>query len=41
LLGAGDTTITVESRGEEEPLVVTADGVWEPQNRRVEIRVEP
>ena len=29
--------ITVVGRGESQPLVQTADGVREPQNRRVEI----
>lgn len=31
--------ITTAGRGEREPLVPTADGVDEPKNRRVEIRV--
>ena len=30
----------VEAKGESEPLVATADGVREPQNRRVEIILE-
>ncbi len=29
--------IAVVGRGESQPLVATADGVREPQNRRVEI----
>jgi OOP family OmpA-OmpF porin len=41
LLGAADTKITLVDRGEDEPLVATADGVWEAQNRRVEIRLAP
>ena len=31
--------VTVEFRGEEDPRVPTEDGVREPQNRRVEIKV--
>lgn len=31
--------LSVQSRGEREPLVPTADGVDEPRNRRVEIRL--
>lgn len=34
--GISGSTITVEGRGESDPLVPTADGVREPQNRRVE-----
>lgn len=34
--GIDASTITVEGRGESDPLVPTADGVREPQNRRVE-----
>lgn len=33
------STIIVESYGEEDPLIPTADGVAEPRNRRVEILV--
>ena len=33
------TNIFVESYGEEDPLVPTADGVAEPRNRRVEIQI--
>jgi OmpA-OmpF porin, OOP family len=36
-LGIATNEITVEAKGELEPLVPTADGVREPQNRRVEI----
>ena len=32
-------TVTVESYGEEDPLVPTRDGVPEPKNRRVEILI--
>jgi outer membrane protein OmpA-like peptidoglycan-associated protein len=35
--GIPATGITVVGRGESQPLVQTADGVREPQNRRVEI----
>lgn len=34
--GVDASTITVEGRGESDPLVPTADGVREPQNRRAE-----
>ncbi|MEX0692974.1 MAG: outer membrane beta-barrel protein [Rhodospirillales bacterium] len=36
-LGIASNEITVEAKGEQDPLVPTADGVREPQNRRVEI----
>ena len=36
-LGLSATEISTEAKGETEPLVPTADGVPEPQNRRVEI----
>ncbi|MCI0752633.1 OmpA family protein [Teichococcus vastitatis] len=36
-LAAARSTITVQAFGESRPLVPTADGVREPQNRRVEI----
>jgi outer membrane protein OmpA-like peptidoglycan-associated protein len=36
-LGLTATEITTQAKGEAEPLVPTADGVPEPQNRRVEI----
>jgi len=36
-LGVSAAEITTEAKGETEPLVPTADGVPEPQNRRVEI----
>ena len=35
--GVADNVITTEAFGETRPLVDTADGVREPQNRRVEI----
>jgi hypothetical protein len=35
--GVSNQAIQVAGRGEEQPLVQTADGVREPQNRRVEI----
>ena len=35
--GVSQQAISVSGRGEEQPLVQTADGVREPQNRRVEI----
>ena len=35
--GVPATAITVIGKGETQPLVPTADGVREPQNRRVEI----
>lgn len=38
-LGLPPASITTEARGEEQPRVPTADGVREPQNRRVEITV--
>ena len=34
------TAISVIGRGESQPLVQTADGVREPQNRRVEIVIQ-
>lgn len=36
-LGLSDADIATFGRGETEPLVPTADGIREPQNRRVEI----
>lgn len=39
-LGIGRNDIAVFARGEAEPLVPTADGIREPQNRRVEIILE-
>jgi OOP family OmpA-OmpF porin len=36
-LGVPQSNIGVTGKGEEQPLVPTADGVREPQNRRVEI----
>ncbi|MGE0254031.1 MAG: OmpA family protein [Alphaproteobacteria bacterium] len=43
LIGHGITrdNIRFVGRGEAEPLVPTADGVREPRNRRVEIKVSP
>ena len=38
--GVPATAIAVVGRGESQPLVQTADGVREPQNRRVEIVVQ-
>ena len=37
--GVPAAAVTVVGRGESQPLVPTADGVREPQNRRVEIAV--
>ena len=37
--GVPQTAMTIVSFGEERPLIATADGVREPQNRRVEIIV--
>ena len=37
--GIDAADIEVSGRGEREPLVSTADGVAEPRNRRVEIRI--
>ena len=39
-LGVPGTRITLDWRGEREPLVSTDDGVSEPQNRRVEVRLK-
>lgn len=39
--GVERTRIMVTARGESEPLVPTADGVREIQNRRVDILVQP
>jgi len=36
-LGVPESEIAVAGRGEAEPLVATADGIREPQNRRVQI----
>jgi outer membrane protein OmpA-like peptidoglycan-associated protein len=38
--GVPATAITVIGKGETQPLVQTADGVREPQNRRVEIVIQ-
>jgi outer membrane protein OmpA-like peptidoglycan-associated protein len=37
--GIAANRITTEARGERDPLVQTADGVREPQNRRVAINL--
>ena len=37
--GIAPNRITTEARGERDPLVNTADGVREPQNRRVAINL--
>ena len=39
-LGVAGNDIAVLAKGESEPLVATADGVREPQNRRVQIILE-
>jgi OOP family OmpA-OmpF porin len=39
--GANPAAISLAGRGEAEPVVPTADGVYEPANRRVEIIVLP
>jgi len=39
--GVGESAIRTEAFGESRPLVETADGVREPQNRRVEITFGP
>lgn len=39
-LGVPATSIRTIGRGENDPLVPTADGVREPQNRRVEIQLQ-
>jgi OmpA-OmpF porin, OOP family len=36
-LGVPESEITIQAKGESDPLVPTEDGVREPQNRRVEI----
>jgi outer membrane protein OmpA-like peptidoglycan-associated protein len=38
--GVPNTAISVVGKGESQPLVPTADGVREPQNRRVEIVIQ-
>jgi outer membrane protein OmpA-like peptidoglycan-associated protein len=38
-LGISRDAISTEAKGEADPLVPTADGVAEPQNRRVEINL--
>ena len=39
--GVPDSAMSTEAFGESKPLVDTADGVREPQNRRVEITFGP
>ena len=39
-LGVPPQDIVILWKGEREPLVITADGVLEPQNRRVEISLQ-
>jgi outer membrane protein OmpA-like peptidoglycan-associated protein len=39
--GVPDTALTTQAFGETKLLVQTADGVREPQNRRVEITFGP
>jgi outer membrane protein OmpA-like peptidoglycan-associated protein len=39
--GVPESALTTEAFGESRPLVETADGVREPQNRRVEITFGP
>lgn len=38
--GVPAASIRVEARGEQQPIIDTADGVREPQNRRIEIRLQ-
>ena len=39
-LGVAESEISIDAKGEREPLVPTEDGVREPQNRRVEISLQ-
>ncbi len=39
-LGVAENEISIDAKGEREPLVPTEDGVREPQNRRVEIALQ-
>ncbi len=39
--GVPRSAMTIASFGEENPLIPTADGVREPQNRRVEVGFDP
>jgi outer membrane protein OmpA-like peptidoglycan-associated protein len=39
--GVPDTAVSTEANGESRPLVETADGVREPQNRNVQITFGP
>lgn len=38
--GVSPATITVEAHGEKRQIIATEDGVREPQNRRVEVRLQ-
>jgi outer membrane protein OmpA-like peptidoglycan-associated protein len=38
-LGVPESAIQISWKGESEPLVATADGVREPQNRRASITI--
>jgi outer membrane protein OmpA-like peptidoglycan-associated protein len=38
-IGVPQRSISIAGRGEREPAVPTADGVFEPRNRRVEIKI--
>jgi OOP family OmpA-OmpF porin len=40
-LGFTASQITISAKGESDPLIPTGDGVREPQNRRVEIVMDP
>ena len=37
--GVAAGAITIQAFGEDRPIITTADGVREPQNRRVDVRV--
>jgi outer membrane protein OmpA-like peptidoglycan-associated protein len=39
--GVPSSAIAINAWGEERPLIATADGVREPQNRRVDVRLTP
>ncbi len=38
--GVSRAALTIDSEGEDNPFIATADGVREIQNRRVDIRPE-
>lgn len=38
--GVPEAAIRFEAQGEQQPIIATADGVREPQNRRVEVRLQ-